>query len=259
VDPETGHVYWSNADGDVLRWHCLDNNIAVVWLGGLKRDYFGTYVSSDPGHMGYHWRQVKWWNGCIVGVHGNSGYLFRVQVLKEVVRGGEKDEGGSEGSEGECKTETLGVANFEKEPWHLEIVERLTSVPSRKRGQGDHFSYGYLGFDVSGEGVVTYLTGAPIFRPGDETGKYGLLHGEGKDTKKGEAKGLEHCHCVTYDMKTDVYKDHGRIVYRNRVGFPTYVNSIAVGREGGWVFALGRVGEETGEGLTDCFRFQIGC
>ena len=134
MDPETGHVYWSNADGDVLRWHCLDNNIAVVWLGGLKRDYFGTYVSSDPGHMGYHWRQVKWWNGCIVGVHGNSGYLFRVQVPKEVVRGGEG---------GECKTET--------EPWHLEIVERLTSVPSRKRGQGDHFSYGYLGFDVSGD------------------------------------------------------------------------------------------------------------
>ena len=107
--------------------------------------------------------------------------------------------------------------------------------------------------------MVTYLTGAPIFRPGDETGKYGLLHGEGKVTKKGEAKGLEHCHCVTYDMKTDVYKDHGRIVYRNRVGFPTYVNSTTVGREGGWVFALGRVGEETGEGLTDCFRFQIGC
>ena len=145
----------------------------------------------------------------------------------------------------------------EEEPWFLEIVERLTSLPSRTSGQGDHFSYGYLGFDVNPSGLVTYLTGAPIFHPGDDTGKYGLLYGKGKDTKKGEAKGLEYCHCVTYDLRKKVYKDHGRIVYGNRVGWPTYVNSIAVGKEDGWVFALGRMGEETGEGLTDCFRFQI--
>ena len=62
VDPSTGHVYWSNADGDLLQWHCLKNSISVVWDGGLRRDYFGKYIASDPGHMGYHWRQVKFWN-----------------------------------------------------------------------------------------------------------------------------------------------------------------------------------------------------
>ena len=86
------------------------------------------------------------------------------------------------------------------------------------------------------------------------------MHGKGKDTKKGEAKGLEHLHYVTYDLKKKRYHDHGRVVYGNRVGFPTYVNSIAIGKGvgAGWVYALGRVGEETGEGLTDVFKFVVG-
>ena len=244
VDPRTGVVYWSNADGDILQY-TLDRGVEIAWRGGLRREYFGKYVSSEPGTMAYHWRQVKWYDGSIVGVHGNSGYLFRVHVPHVV--GEERREGG-EGGEG-------------GEPFWLEMLERLTSTPSRLSGRGDQFSYGYLGLEIDeGRGVVGYLTGAPIFRPGDELeGKYGLLHGEGKITKKGEAKSLEHVHYVEYDLKKKKMRDYGNVLYGNRVGFPTYVNSLAMGRRGsrGWRYAMGRVGEETGEGLTDCFCFYV--
>ena len=65
----------------------------------------------------------------------------------------------------------------------------------------------------------------------------------------GEAKGLEHLHLVTYTLATDAYVDHGPIFYSDRIGYPTYVNSIAVGGDG-WVYALGRLPS----GLTDLFR-----
>ena len=70
-----------------------------------------------------------------------------------------------------------------------------------------------------------------------------------ESTAKGEAKGLEHLHLVTYTLATDKYVDHGPIFYSDRIGFPTYVNSIAVGGDG-WVYALGRMPS----GLTDLFR-----
>ena len=54
---------------------------------------------------------------------------------------------------------------------------------------------------------------------------------------------------MTYTLATDKYEDHGPIFYSDRIGWPTYVNSIAVGCDG-WVYALGRLPS----GLTDLFR-----
>ena len=108
----------------------------------------------------------------------------------------------------------------------------------------DQFSYGYLGFAVA-HGVVYYLTGGPIF---DADGR----RRAGKaSTSKGEAKGLEHLHLVTYALSTRTYRDHGAIFFDDRIGFPTYVNSIAVGGDG-WVYALGRMPD----GLTELFRVK---
>ena len=125
-----------------------------------------------------------------------------------------------------------------------ELVERLTSIPSRRLGLGDQFSYGYLGFAVRNR-VAYYLTGAPIFGPDGRrvAGK--------ASTNKGEAKGLEHLHLVTYEMEKDMYKDHGPIFLDDRIGYPTYVNSIAIGDDG-WVYALGRMPD----GLTELFRVR---
>ena len=124
----------------------------------------------------------------------------------------------------------------------LQLVSRLASAPSQQCRMADQFSYGYLGFAVH-QGIVYYLTGAPIF---DAHGK--RVAGKAT-TAKGEAKGLEHLHLVTYEFtRGEGYHDHGPIFYSNRVGWPTYVNSLAVGR--GAIYALGRLPT----GLTDVFR-----
>ena len=99
-----------------------------------------------------------------------------------------------------------------------------------------------LGFAVEC-GVVYYLTGGPLF---DAHGQ--RLAGKAS-TNKGEAKGLEHVHLVTFVLETAMYEDHGAIFLDDQIGFPTYVNSIAVGGDG-WIYALGRMPN----GLTELFR-----
>lgn len=73
----------------------------------------------------------------------------------------------------------------------------------------DQFSYGYLGFEVK-KGVVYYLTGAPII---DADGS--VLRGK-KQTNKGESRGIEHLHLITFHLASSEYRDHGPIFYQNR-------------------------------------------
>ena len=106
----------------------------------------------------------------------------------------------------------------------------------------DQFSYGYLGFTLGPDGkTIHYLTGGPIYREGKRvTGK--------KTTAKGEAKGEENLHLVTYEIPTGTYTDNGAIFFENGE-HPSYVNSIAVGRDG-TVYFLSRI-VEGGETRTD--------
>ena len=107
----------------------------------------------------------------------------------------------------------------------VEVLERLTSLPSQRSGMFDQFSYGYLGFTLGPDGrTLYYLTGGPIYVDGKRV--------TGKDsTGKGEAKGLEDLHLVTYDIPTAKYTDHGAIFFTDGQR-PLYVNSIAVGKDG---------------------------
>ena len=124
VDPRTGKLYFSNSAGDVLEYDGGRSGkepiIRAVLSGteGLVRDYFGHYDPAKPGSMGYHWRQVHWVEGhrggCIVGMHGNSGYLFELLLPTEGL-----------GGEGRPS---------------LQLVERLTSLPSKRIGLSDQFS-----------------------------------------------------------------------------------------------------------------------
>jgi hypothetical protein len=97
----------------------------------------------------------------------------------------------------------------------------------------DQFSYGYLGFTLGPDGrTLYYLTGSPIYVDGKRLA--------GKETTgKGEAKGLENLHLVTYDIPTAKYIDHGAIFFKDG-GRPLYVNSITVGKDG-TVYTLGRI------------------
>jgi hypothetical protein len=203
VDPETGCAYFTNPEGDIFRCRPGAARAEKVEGDDLRKDYFGKYDPADSGSMGYNWRQTVWHPGekVFYGVHGNSGYLFRFDPAIPCV----------------------------------EVLDRLTSEPSKRAGMGDQFSYGYLGFTL-GPDVRTlhYLTGGPVYENGRRVA--GL-----DKVAMGMARGVENLHLVTYDIPTRGYRDHGPVFYPDG-GRPTYVNSIAVAADG-TVYTLARVTE----------------
>jgi hypothetical protein len=210
VNQEDGSIYLTNAEGQIKCLKLGADAVETIQGEDMKKDYFGTYDIFTSGSMAYNWRQVFFYGPekKIYGVHGNSGYLFR----------------------------------FDPAAPRIEVLERLTSIPSKLTGMGDQFSYGYLGFKLGPDGhTIYYLTGAPIYENGKRV--LGVT-----TTAKGEAKGLEDLHLITYDIQTGKYLDHGAIFYPDG-GRPLYVNSIAIG-EDGTVYTLARI-TENGKTRTD--------
>jgi hypothetical protein len=210
IDPRDGSAYFTTGDGAIHRYRYDRDAVETVAGDNMHKDYFGVYDPTSPGHMAYNWRQIVWnpSDNKFYGVHGNSGYLFSFDPLTEQV----------------------------------EVLQRITSKPSQRSGMYDEFSYGYLGFTLGPDGrTLYYLTGGPVFVDGKR------LAGK-SSTAKGEAKGDENLHLVTYDIPTAHYIDHGPIFYKNG-DHPTYVNSIAVGKDG-TVYTLARI-KEAGATRTD--------
>ena len=213
INSDNGDVYLTNAEGDIKCLKLGQDVVQTIEGEDMRKDYFGTYDIFTSGSMAYNWRQVFWYapEKKIYGVHGNSGYLFR----------------------------------FDPAVPRMEVLERLTSVPSKLTGMGDQFSYGYLGFKLGPDGkTIYYLTGGPIYVDGKR------VKGA-TSTAKGEAKGLEDLHLITYDIPTGKYLDHGAVFFPDGQR-PLYVNSIAIGADGS-VYGMGRV-ERDGKTVADLFR-----
>lgn len=192
VDPGDGTVYFSTAEGEIISYN--PDGLAIHRLEGvdLRLDYFGKYDPTRPGSMGYNWRKIFWYapEQVAYGVHGNSGYLFR----------------------------------FDPRHKQVEIVDRITSEPSKKSGMFDQFSYGYLGFMLGPDNqTIYYLTGGPVY----EAGK--LVKGVDQ-IAKGAARGIENLHLITYHIPDSKYQDHGPVFYADG-SRPTYVNSIAIDKD----------------------------
>jgi hypothetical protein len=139
---------------------------------------------------------------------------------------------------------------FDPRAERVEVLRRITSEPSQLSGMYDQFSYGYLGFVLGPDGdTIYYLTGGPIYRDGKRV--------TGKDkTGKGEAMGDEDLHLVTFQISTGKYMDHGAVYYEGR-GRPSYVNSIAVGKDG-MVYTLARVPRSDGKVHVELIGFKPG-
>ena len=201
VDPRDGSAYFTTGEGDILRYRYDTDAIEAVKDEDMKKDYFGLYDPTSPGHMAYNWRQILWCESesAAFGVHGNSGYLFR----------------------------------FDPRGPRVSVLERITSQPSKDCGMYDQFSYGYLGFTLGPDGkTLHYLTGGPVYVDGKRV--------RGKsETAMGESKGTENLHLITYDVVAGKYTDHGPVFYANGQR-PAYVNSIAVGKDG-TVYTLARI------------------
>ena len=142
--------------------------------------------------------------------------------------------------------ETLfsGKSDFQS----VEVVDRITSAPSRRSGMFDQFSYGYLGFTLGpDQHTLYYLTGGPVYTNGRRVA--------GKaSTAKGESKGMENLHLVTYDLASGQYADRGAVFFADGQR-PSYVNSIAVGKDG-TVYALSRI-TENGRTRTDLIAIPV--
>jgi len=203
VNPVDGSAWYSTSEGNIFHYRADTDSVELVKGDNLKKDYFGIYDPTSPGHMGYNWRQTVFRaaDQMIYGVHGNSGYLFR----------------------------------FDPHTEQIEVIDRITSEPSKASGMFDQFSYGYLGFALAHDGkTIYYLTGGPIYQNGRRVA--------GKaSTAMGEAKGLEDLHLITYDLEQRVYQDHGAIYYSNGQR-PLYVNSLTIGLDGTAYF-LARITE----------------
>ncbi|MDD2436296.1 MAG: hypothetical protein PHG27_11620 [Massilibacteroides sp.] len=216
VDPRDGLVYYSTADGDIYSYKSGDNAPQKIENTNLRLDYFGTYDYTGAGSMGYNWRKIFWYEPeqIAYGVHGNSGYLFKFDPKNETI----------------------------------EIVERITSEPSRKSGMYDQFSYGYLGYMLGPDSTIYYLTGGPAY---NKDGK--RIKGV-DEIAMGAAKGLENLHLVTFNIPQKKYEDHGPILYENG-GIPTYVNSIAMDKKGN-VYTLARFNHD-GKEIEDLIKVEI--
>jgi hypothetical protein len=214
VNPDDGTIYLTNAEGQIKGLKEGKDTVETIEGEDMKKDYFGTYEVYTSGSMAYNWRQAFWYapERKVYGVHGNSGYLFR----------------------------------FDPSIPRIEVLERLTSIPSKLTGMADQFSYGYLGFKLGPDGrTIYYLTGGPIYVDGKR------VKGA-TSTAKGEAKGFEDLHLITYDIPTGKYLDHGSVFYPDGQR-PLYVNSIAIGDDG-TVYTLARI-TENGKTRTDLISF----
>ena len=213
VDPRDGSVFFSNSEGTIFRYRYDRDAVEKLEGEDLRKDYFGSYDPTSSGTMAYNWRQVVWYapDNMIYGVHGNSGYLFRVDP--RIPR--------------------------------VEVLDRITSLPSQRSGMYDEFSYGYLGFILGPDGeTLNYLTGGPIYREGKRVAGKSVA-------QKGESKGEEDLHLITYYLPTRKYMDHGAIFFPDGQR-PKEVNSIAVGKDGS-VYALAAV-TQNGKSRTDLMR-----
>ena len=216
VDPETGCAYFTSPEGSIFCYNPRVDRVAKVEGEDMRKDYFGKYDPADSGSMGYNWRQTVWYPGekVFYGVHGNSGYLFR----------------------------------FDPAAPRVDVLDRITSEPSKRAGMNDLFSYGYLGFTLGpDERTLYYLTGGPACQDGKRVAVQ-------EKVAMGMAKGIENLHLVTYDIPTRGYKDHGPVFYPDGQR-PTYVNSIAVGADGS-VYTLARI-NENGHTRTDLIQIKM--
>ena len=207
VVPDTGDLFYTTSNGDIFCYN-PENGEGPSKLQDvhMRRDYFGAYDPKVPGNMGYNWRRIFWHaeDNVAYGIHGNSNYLFK----------------------------------FDPKSAKIELIDRLSSLPSKKMGMFDQFSYGYLGFDLGPDNeTLYYLTGGPISDrpPIDGT----------KKIAKGAAKELENLHLVTYHLPTGTYKDHGPAFYEDG-GIPTYVNAIAIDKNKN-VYTMARMQMPFGE------------
>jgi hypothetical protein len=233
LDPDDGSVYFTTADGDIFRYSYDTDSIERVHGCNLREDVFGCFNPSQPGTMGYNWRQAFWYppQKVFYAVHGRSGYLFK----------------------------------FDPRAQKVEVVQRFVSDATRESGMYDRFKYGHLGFALGPDGhTIYYLTGAsPIGRGGERLngksfGEEQKTRGTGKLTgaealqrKVDEAAPRdedEDIHLVAYDIASRKCTDYG-VLQLESGQRPFFAQSIAIGNKS--IYTVAKVRDAEGNVRVD--------
>ena len=192
VDPRDGSAYFTTGEGSIHRYLYDTNKVETIPGVSLHKDYFGEFDPARPG-MAYNWRAAVWNpnDNAIYAINGASGYLFRFDPAARTV----------------------------------EVLDRLTSEPSKQTGMANKSGYGYLGLALdTRNNRLYYLTGSPL-SPG---------------SKKEEGS-----HLITYDISNKKYRDHGQIMLDT--GEPAANEQALVVGEDGTVYTLTQINRNGGE------------
>jgi hypothetical protein len=197
IDPRDGSLYFTNADGDILRYRYDRDAIETVQGDNLRKEYFGSWNPLSGQDMGYGWRQALWYGpeNTIYAIHGRSSYLFR----------------------------------FDPRTEHVDVLRRIASEPSMRSGMYDNFHFGYLSLALGPDGhTLYYLTEGRIV----ENGKPAIVYAPPRPGAAPGTRGdsIEDLHLITYDIPASKYTDHGPVFF-NDGRRPGLVNSIAVGKD----------------------------
>jgi hypothetical protein len=202
IDPRDGSVYFTTGDGAIHQYYFTTEQVQTVAGVSLRRDYFGKFDPTQPG-MAYNWRAAVWDanDDCIYAINGASGYLFR----------------------------------FDPATRQVEVLERLTSEPSRRAGMNDKYSYGYLGLVLNRQkNTLYYLTGSP------------LPSGSKED---------QGTHLITFDIAARTYQDHGQIMLDN--GEPASgEQALVVDSRSNTIYTLSNINRHGGQKM-DLISFRF--
>jgi hypothetical protein len=201
--PETGDVYFTNPDGEILCFFYEKDAIEPINWAHMRRDIFGYWDPYIPGHQGYNWRPCKWHpqHEVFYGVHPKSGYLFVFDPGNE----------------------------------RLEVIDRICSEEIRSSGTFESFRYGYLTLDFSTDDPETiyYISGFYRFKdtlPQEQRTLRQTVGAAplGQDLQE---KTDSYLSFVTYHLPTGRYEDHGVIKLEDG-RYPVITQSIAVHPDG---------------------------
>lgn len=216
IDPESGNVYFTNPDGEILMMDYDTKRIAAVGWATMKKDIFGVWDPHKGGHQGYNWRSILWHPGhkIFYGVHGKSGYLF----------------------------------SFDPKNKKLEVITRICNEMCIKHGMYELFRYGYmtLSIDPCNDNLLHYISGFKI----PEQSKQPEQTGTQEINTKKDPNQDGYLALTTYDLSKGKLTDHG--VIRLEDGrYPYMTQTIGVHPEGriytcAWIPALVDDGYEKG-------------
>lgn len=202
IDPRNGTVYFTNPDGEILKFSRDTGILEGIDWAHMRKDVFGFLDPHKGGHQGYNWRKMLWNPKYekFFGVHAKSGYLFLFDPGNE----------------------------------RMEILDRICSEYCRKNGLYEFFRYGYLTLTMAPGDFDTlyYISGFYKFiNPDSKQRKIEMQQGSYDQSEKSYEEIMSYITLTTYHIPSGTYTDHG-VVQLEDGRYPSLTQSIAIHPDG---------------------------